>query len=67
MRIQIPGFLQQPRSGLRLVSVLLPLGEQREMIRCPIGPAGGMEGESPSRGESVRSTLSALSGSDMKV
>src|SRR5438874_11086532 len=33
----IPEFLQRPRSGLRLVSVLLPLSEQRELVRGPIG------------------------------
>src|SRR6266700_8003464 len=27
-------------NGLRLVSVLLPLSEQRELVLCPIGPAG---------------------------
>src|SRR5215472_9529679 len=26
--------------GLRLVSILLPLGEQPELVRCPVGPAG---------------------------
>src|SRR6266446_6581894 len=26
--------------SLRRVSVLLPLGEQRELVRCPIWPAG---------------------------
>src|SRR5882724_2895800 len=40
MCMQIPEFLQRPRSGLRLVSVLLPLSEQRELVRGPIGPAG---------------------------
>src|SRR5215510_7934958 len=40
MRMQIREFLQQALSGLRLVSVLLPLGEQRELVLCPIGPAG---------------------------
>jgi hypothetical protein len=39
MRMQILEFLQQPRSGLRLVSVLRPLGEQREVVGGPIGPA----------------------------
>src|SRR5438046_4595144 len=24
--------------GLRLVALVLPLGEQRELVRCPIGP-----------------------------
>src|SRR5438552_13233296 len=26
--------------GLRLVALVLPLGEQRELVRCPIGPSG---------------------------
>src|SRR5215813_12228764 len=26
--------------GLRLVSVILPLSEQRELVRRPVGPAG---------------------------
>ena len=26
--------------GLRLVALVLPLGEQRELVRCPIGPFG---------------------------
>ena len=25
---------------LRLVTLVLPLGEQRELVRCPIGPSG---------------------------
>src|SRR4051794_31214564 len=27
-------------SLLRLVTLVLPLGEQRELVRCPIGPSG---------------------------
>src|SRR4029453_4843194 len=39
MHMQIREFLQ-PHNGLRGVSVLLPLSEQRELVLCPIGPAG---------------------------
>ena len=28
------------KSLLRLVALVLPLGEQRELVRCPIGPSG---------------------------
>jgi hypothetical protein len=29
-----------PLCLLRLVALVLPLGEQRELVRCPIGPSG---------------------------
>src|SRR6266550_1926835 len=32
--------LRCPRLSLRLVALVLPLGEQRELVRCPIGPSG---------------------------
>src|SRR5260370_34081509 len=40
MRMQTTEFLLQPCSSLRLVSILLPVGEQRELVCGPIGRAG---------------------------
>src|SRR4029077_6962724 len=38
--IEQPRLRQLSLCLLRLVALVLPLGEQRELVRCPIGPSG---------------------------
>jgi len=66
MRMQTPEFLHHHDPGLGLYRILLPVGRTRELVCVSMGPAGwhGKAGW-PSCGESVRSTLLAMSGFDM--